>query len=110
MQSSIIASHILQMYYADTTAFNVASSSSLEDLNSRLASPLKMDVFRPNIVISGAPPFAEDDWLYLRIGQAVLRKVKPCERCETRWIFQYKWFLLYVDIVTLVEKGAHFFF
>lgn len=69
------------MYYADTSAYNVASQSSLEDLNSRLAQPIEMKNFRPNIVICRAPPFAEDDWLYLKIGDAVFRKIKPCERC-----------------------------
>lgn len=72
--------HISQMYYADTTAFNVASQASLDDLNSRLVHHIKMDRFRPNIVVSGAPPFAEDNWLYLKIGKAVFRKIKPCER------------------------------
>ncbi|XP_063878249.1 mitochondrial amidoxime-reducing component 1-like isoform X1 [Scylla paramamosain] len=69
------------LYYADTSAFLITSQSSLEDLNHRLLHPIKMANFRPNIVVSGAPPFQEDDWLYIRIGRAVFRKIKPCERC-----------------------------
>lgn len=69
------------LYYADTSAFLVTSQSSLEDLNQRLPQPMKMANFRPNIVVSGAPPFQEDDWLYMKIGKAVFRKIKPCERC-----------------------------
>src|SRR5262249_23570108 len=46
--------------------------------------PLPMERFRPNIVISGAPAWAEDDWVghRVRVGDdVVLRAVKPCARC-----------------------------
>ncbi|XP_071523615.1 mitochondrial amidoxime-reducing component 1-like [Panulirus ornatus] len=70
-----------RMYYADTCAYLVTSQSSLKDLNSRLEDPVTMANFRANITVRGAPPFDEDDWTYLKIGQVVLRKLKPCERC-----------------------------
>lgn len=69
------------LYYADTSAFLITSQSSLEDLNERLDQPVTMVNFRPNIVVSGAPAFTEDDWLYVKIGEAVFRKIKPTERC-----------------------------
>ncbi|XP_037804272.1 mitochondrial amidoxime-reducing component 1-like [Penaeus monodon] len=59
----------------------VASQSSLDDLNGRLAEPVSMGWFRPNVVVRGARPFDEDDWAFLKIGDVVLRRVKPCERC-----------------------------
>ena len=37
--------------------------------------------FRPNLVVSGCEPFAEDGWKKLRIGDITLRVVKPCSRC-----------------------------
>ena len=38
--------------------------------------------FRPNIFISGDfPPFSEDSWSHIKIGQAVFRNVRPCDRC-----------------------------
>ena len=40
-----------------------------------------MNRFRPNIVVSGAEAFAEDNWQKVRIGDAVFRGTKPCERC-----------------------------
>lgn len=46
--------------------------------------PLPMTRFRPNLVLSGFDPWAEDDWRRLRIGGpdgVVLRAVKGCARC-----------------------------
>jgi uncharacterized protein len=43
--------------------------------------PLPMTRFRPNVVVSGAEAWAEDDWRLVRIGDAVLRAVKGCARC-----------------------------
>ena len=55
--------------------------NSLADLNSRLEIPLPMNRFRPNLVVSGSGAFAEDDWTRIRIGEAIFRSSKPCERC-----------------------------
>jgi uncharacterized protein YcbX len=41
-----------------------------------------MNRFRPNIVVSGAPAYAEDGWRQLELGDAALRAAKPCGRCE----------------------------
>ena len=37
--------------------------------------------FRPNLVVSGGEAWAEDGWRRLRIGEAVFRAVKGCDRC-----------------------------
>jgi uncharacterized protein len=37
--------------------------------------------FRPNLVVSGAEPYAEDRWKRIRIGALAFRVVKPCSRC-----------------------------
>jgi hypothetical protein len=72
--------------FADGYAYLVANTASLEDLNRRLAAKghpaLPMNRFRPNIVVSGAPAFAEDGWRELEIGGAKMRAAKPCGRCE----------------------------
>lgn len=43
--------------------------------------PLPMIRYRPNLVVRGAPAWAEDDWRRLRIGAAEFRVVKGCDRC-----------------------------
>jgi uncharacterized protein YcbX len=67
--------------FADGFPFLVTSTASLEELNSRLAHPVEMRRFRPNIVISGAEPWDEDNWRALVIGDVSLSLVKPCSRC-----------------------------
>ncbi len=37
--------------------------------------------FRPNLVVAGAPAWAEDGWRVVRIGTARFRAVKACNRC-----------------------------
>jgi uncharacterized protein YcbX len=37
--------------------------------------------FRPNLVVGGCAPHAEDTWRRLRIGDITLRVAKPCSRC-----------------------------
>jgi len=41
-----------------------------------------MNRFRPNLVIAGSAPYAEDGFGEVRIGSAVLRGAKPCGRCQ----------------------------
>ena len=68
--------------FADAFPFLIISEESLADLNRRLAEPLPMNRFRPNLVVAGAGyPFAEDRWERIRIGAITLRLVKPCSRC-----------------------------
>lgn len=59
----------------------VCSTSSLQDLIKRVGAELPMNRFRPNVVIDGLSPWAEDRLLGLRIGEIVLRMTKPCTRC-----------------------------
>lgn len=67
--------------FADGYPFLLIGQASLDDLNARLASPLPMRRFRPNLVVTGAAPFAEDSWKRVRIGEIVFRVAKPCARC-----------------------------
>jgi uncharacterized protein YcbX len=77
-----------QTSLADGFAVLVVGRQSLDDLNERLDAPVPMDRFRPNIVVSGSPPFAEDDWHDIALGGAQLRIVKPCGRCVITTIDQ----------------------
>lgn len=74
--------------FADGYPFMLIGESSLADLNSRLQTPLPMNRFRPNFVISGTEPFAEDSWKKIRIGETVFHVVKPCARCVITTIDQ----------------------
>ncbi|RMJ01985.1 MOSC domain protein [Marinobacter litoralis] len=67
--------------FADGFPFLIANAASLDELNSRLAEAVDMRRFRPNIVISGAQPWAEDQWRELKVGGFCFRVVKPCSRC-----------------------------
>jgi len=67
--------------FADGYPILLISEESLHDLNSRLENPLPMNRFRPNIVVKGCEPFAEDTWNRIRIGDVELAVVKPCARC-----------------------------
>jgi uncharacterized protein len=67
--------------FADAFAFLLISEESLADLNGRMPAPLPMNRFRPNLVIAGGTPFAEDALGSFRIGALPFRVVKPCDRC-----------------------------
>lgn len=69
--------------FVDGYPLLLASEASLGDLNARLFVPVPMDRFRPNIVIAGAPVWAEDGWRTLTHAPtgAILRAAKPCARC-----------------------------
>lgn len=67
--------------FADGFPILLISQASLDDLNQRLAQPLPMRRFRPNIVVSGTEPYAEDDWQQMQIAGVRFRIVKPCSRC-----------------------------
>jgi uncharacterized protein YcbX len=67
--------------FADGFPFLLISEESLADLNRRLVAPLPMNRFRPNLVVAGGEPYAEDGWKRIEIGGLSLRVVKPCGRC-----------------------------
>ena len=49
--------------FSDGYPILLASAASLRELNDRLASPVPMSRFRPNVTVDGAiEPFAEDGW------------------------------------------------
>ncbi len=68
--------------FADGFPILVTNQSSLDDLNSRMESPLPMNRFRPNIVVEGFEAWDEDNWKEVQIGSLTLRSVKPCARCR----------------------------
>lgn len=67
--------------FSDGFPLLITTLASLDDLNNRLATPVPMDRFRPNLVVSGAEAWEEDSWARIRIGGTELSLVKPCSRC-----------------------------
>lgn len=74
--------------FADGFPLLATTEASLADLNHRLASPVPMSRFRPNIVVAGSGAWAEDGWRWLRVGPVVFESVKPCSRCVVTTVDQ----------------------
>ena len=67
--------------FADGFPLLLIGQGSLDDLCARVGRPLEMLRFRPNLVVEGAAPYAEDGWRRIRIGTLEFRVVKGCSRC-----------------------------
>lgn len=75
------AVHSESVSFADGMPYLLIGQESLNDLNSRLESPVPMNRFRPNIVFSGGSPYLEDSLRKIKIGELEFEIVKPCARC-----------------------------
>lgn len=78
--------------FADEFPLLMAGEASLGDLNRRIVerggSALLMDRFRPNLVVSGCDPYAEDAWRRFRIGEVEFVGERPCTRCSVTTVDQ----------------------
>ena len=70
-----------QVSFADSFPLHLISEASLQDLNSRLETPVPMNRFRPNLVIRGCKSYEEDTWRVIKIGSVKFHVVKACARC-----------------------------
>jgi uncharacterized protein YcbX len=68
--------------FSDKFPILAVSTASLAELNTRLAEPLPMNRFRPNIVLEGLNAFDEDHIDELSDGAIRLKPVKACTRCK----------------------------
>lgn len=66
---------------ADGFPLLLISQAALDLLDSKLAAPVPMLRFRPNLVVAGTEPHAEDAWKRIRVGEVEFDVVKPCVRC-----------------------------
>ncbi|MDX2308726.1 MAG: MOSC domain-containing protein [Hyphomicrobium sp.] len=71
----------LHVSFADAYPVLLATTASVEDLGRRLGYDVSVRAFRPNLVISGSAPWAEDTWRVIRVGGVTFRIAKPCDRC-----------------------------
>ena len=77
-----------RVLFSDGFPVLLANTASLAALNAALPNPIDMTRFRPNIVMSGVPAWAEDRWRRIRIGEVVFRVAKPCARCAVTTVDQ----------------------
>jgi uncharacterized protein YcbX len=86
---SVAAGAGAEVSFADGTPLLLANTASLDAFNGWLREsgsaegPLPMVQFRPNVVITGAAPWAEGAWVgrWIRIGGAVFYGAAECGRC-----------------------------
>ncbi|MEO3407000.1 MOSC N-terminal beta barrel domain-containing protein [Mucilaginibacter sp. CAU 1740] len=74
--------------FADAYPFLLIGQSSLDDLNKRMALPLPMDRFRPNIVFTGGEAYSEDLMNQVEISGITFYGAKLCARCVLTTIDQ----------------------
>lgn len=67
--------------FADAAPLLLISTGSLADLNSRLAEPVAMRRFRPNVVVESGEAFVEDTWRSFEAGEARFDAGWQCSRC-----------------------------
>ena len=70
-----------EVSFADGFPLLLISQGALDLLNSKLAQPVPMLRFRPNLVVAGTASHAEDSWKRIRIGAIEFEVAKPCIRC-----------------------------
>lgn len=70
-----------EVSFADAFPLLLISQAALDGLNARLAKPVSMLQFRPNLVVDGVPAHAEDGWKRIRVGDVEFDVAKACTRC-----------------------------
>jgi uncharacterized protein YcbX len=68
--------------FADAYPFMMIGESSLEDLNTRIQTPVTISRFRPNIVFSGGMPYQEDTIEDFTINSIHFTGLENCKRCK----------------------------
>ena len=67
--------------FADAYPFLIIGEASMQELNTRLDTPLSIRRFRANFIFSGGEPFQEDGFKQFKIGDIDFIGVKNCARC-----------------------------
>ncbi|NXQ88483.1 MARC2 protein, partial [Nyctibius grandis] len=70
-----------EVAYPDCSPVLIISEASLEDLNTRLEKKVKIEYFRPNILVTDCSTFEEDTWEEILIGNVELKGTVCCSRC-----------------------------
>lgn len=70
-----------EVAYPDCSPALIISEASMEDLNTRLEKKVKVENFRPNILVADCGAFEEDTWEDILIGDVELKGTVCCARC-----------------------------
>ena len=68
--------------FSDGYPILILGQESMNYLNSKLATPISVNRFRPNIVFTGGLPHIEDKFKKFKINNVLLEGVKPSRRCN----------------------------
>ncbi|TQI79963.1 hypothetical protein FHU10_5187 [Serratia fonticola] len=71
----------IPLSFADGFPYLLINEASFQDLQQRCPSSIKLEQFRPNLVVTGCEAWAEDSWQVIRVGDVMFDLVKPCSRC-----------------------------
>ncbi|CAD6223838.1 unnamed protein product [Miscanthus lutarioriparius] len=74
--------------FSDGFPYLIVSQGSLDALNEILKEPIPINRFRPNILVEGCRPYAEDLWKSVKINKLTFQGVKLCGRCKVPTINQ----------------------
>ncbi|HEN3566482.1 TPA: YcbX family protein [Yersinia enterocolitica] len=71
----------IPLSFADGFPYLLINEASFKELQQRCPGSIKLEQFRPNLLVTGASAFAEDSWQVIRVGDITFDLVKPCSRC-----------------------------
>ncbi len=66
----------------DAAPVHLVMQASVDHLNTQLEHPVTFHRFRPNIVVEGGEPYAEESWETIRIGECVFEVTIKTSRCN----------------------------
>jgi uncharacterized protein YcbX len=88
-RKGIVAGQNAPIAFPDAYPFHLVAEETVADLKTRLADPVPINRFRPNIVIRGSlKPYLEDSWQKITIGDVVFHHGEPCGRCSVTTVDQ----------------------
>jgi uncharacterized protein YcbX len=70
-----------EVRFADSYPLHITTVESLASFNASAAASVEMSRFRANVVLSGAPAWAEDLWGGLQMGGQIFTRKKATTRC-----------------------------
>ncbi|OQV22775.1 putative Mitochondrial amidoxime reducing component 2 [Hypsibius exemplaris] len=90
--------------FADGAPYLLLSEESVAEFSTHLEEPVSWNNFRPNILVAGCTPYAEDAWRTFSIGEAQFRNAKLCTRCTMTTVDPQKGDFSRKDVLQTLKK------